>query len=314
MPAMRAPTDERAPALPRTFAEAFPFERKMVRVRGRRIHVVDEGRGRPVVFFHGNPTWSFLWRKVLAELLGDGLRLIAPDLLGFGLSDKLAKPAQHQVALHLDVMTELVQQMGIERPVLVGQDWGGPIAAGVGMRLSRAGSAPSGFVFANTAILEPVRPFRRKAFHRFSHVPILSDIAFRGLLFPVPILDRVQGDRRSMGLRERAAYAWPFLRLGHRAGPLGLARMVPHSEDHPSTPVLDEIGKFVRGFEGPVAFVWGERDPILGRALARHRAAFPHATARTTPAGHFLQEEVPRELADAVREVVERSEPPPLAA
>lgn len=302
--------------MPAFIEAAMPFARRDVLVaRGRRVSVIDhdlsaEDEVRTVVLFHGNPTWSYLWRKVIARLGGQsrGLRIVAPDLLGFGASDKPRRPGDHRLEMHLDAMVEVLEQLGVERPVLVGQDWGGPIAAGVGMLLTERGNPPSGFVFGNTAVIEPVRPFRPKAFHRFSHLPIVSEIAFYGALFPVPVLRTTQGDRSSIGLTETGAYAWPFLHLLDRAGPLGLARMVPNSEDHPSTPVLDSIGRYMRTTTQPMALVWGTRDPILGRALDRHRKAFPHASLRVTEAGHFLQEEVPGELADAILEVISKSD------
>ncbi|UJR83503.1 alpha/beta fold hydrolase [Sandaracinus amylolyticus] len=296
---------EDAPALPRWLENELPFRRRVARIDGRRIHFVDEGAGTPVVLMHGNPTWCFLWRKVIARLRDrGGLRIIAPDLLGLGLSDKLRLPSDHRLDVHAQAIASLLDALELEGAVIAAQDWGGPI--GVGAAMLRSSSRPDflrGLVLGNTAVLEPKRPFRTTAFHRFSHMPIASDLAFRGALFPVPILHRVQGDPRSIGSREKAAYAWPLRRWSDRAAPLGLARMVPDREDHPSVPFLDRLGAFVRAYRGPAALVWGERDPILGRALARHREALPQASVEVTSAGHFLQEEVPDELAHAIRSV-----------
>lgn len=267
---------------------------------------VDHGPadGRPVLMMHGNPTWSFLWRKVIGALgPSSGLRVIAPDLFGFGASSKLGSPGEHQLTVHVEAVAALLEELEIESPVLCGQDWGGPIACGVGVR--RGASA---LVLGNTGVLAPARPFRSKTFHRFSHLPWLSDVAFRAALFPLPVLRWVQGDRSSIGLFESCAYTWPFLLPGARAGALGLARMVPNSEAHPSTATLDEIGAWVGAFDGPSALVWGRRDPILGRGLRRHRAALPEASVRECDAGHFSQEEVPELWAAAIREVCRRAE------
>lgn len=296
---------EEAPALPRWLESELPFRRRVAVIDGRRIHFVDEGAGTPVLLMHGNPTWCFLWRKVIARLRErGGLRLIAPDLLGLGLSEKLPHPSDHRLDVHARAIARLTEVLGLEDAIVVAQDWGGPIGVGAAMLRSERGHGfLRGLVLANTAVLEPKRPLRTTSFHRFSHLPIASDLAFRGLLFPVPVLDRAQGDRRSIGSREKAAYAWPLRRIRDRAAPLGLARMVPDREDHPSVPFLDRLGAFVRAYRGPAALVWGERDPILGRALARHHEALPQATVERTSAGHFLQEEVPDELARAVRAV-----------
>lgn len=297
--------------LPRFIEKQFPFERRLVALGDVDIHCVDDGDrdGLPVIFFHGNPTWSFLWRKVLTRLKIDRprLRLIAPDLLGLGLSSKPLRASAHRLVQHVDVMARFTEAIGVSRAVVVVQDWGGPIGVGAAMEREERGTRGflRGLVLGNTAVLEPKRPLRSTAFHRFSHVPIASDLAFRGALFPVPVLDRTQGDPASIGLREKAAYAWPLRYPWSRAAPLGLARMVPDREDHPSVPFLDRLGPWVRAFRGPTAIVWGERDPILGRALARHVEALPHASVVRTQAGHFLQEEVPEELARAVCRVTD---------
>ncbi|HJL15184.1 MAG TPA: alpha/beta fold hydrolase [Sandaracinaceae bacterium LLY-WYZ-13_1] len=295
-------TFEAAPSLPGWLRDRLPFERRAARIDGERTTFVDHGPrdGTPVLLVHGNPTWSFLWRKVIARLDGAPLRLVAPDLLGFGTSSKPRRASDHQLAMHVEHLALLVDALGLEGFVAVGQDWGGPIATGTAERLSdRVG----GLVLGNTAVLRPARPFRPKAFHRFSHLPVVSDAVFRGLLFPVPVMDRVQGDRGSMGWLEKAAYAWPFLSPLDRAGPVGLARMVPNDEAHPSTSVMDRIGAWVEGFEGPAALVWAHRDPILGRGLRRHREVLPQASVRESDAGHFSQEEIPELWAEAIREV-----------
>ena len=295
-------TFEAAPGLPGWIRERMPFERRAARIDGQRMTFVDHGPrdGTPVLMVHGNPTWSFLWRKVMIRLEGAPLRLVAPDLFGFGTSDKPRRPSDHQLEMHIDSVARLVDALGLDGFVAVGQDWGGPIACGVAERLrDRVG----GLVLGNTAVLVPARPFRPKAFHRFSHMPVVSDAVFRGLMFPVPVMWQVQGDRRSIGGLKTAAYTWPFLDPRDRAGALGMARMVPNAENHPSTAPMDRLGAYVESFDGPAALVWGHRDPILGRGLKRHRAALPQASVRESDAGHFSQEEIPGLWAEAIREV-----------
>ncbi|MEZ4337722.1 MAG: alpha/beta fold hydrolase [Sandaracinaceae bacterium] len=291
-----------APPLPEWLRRQLPYDRVEGEVRGQRMTVVDHGPrdALAVLLVHGNPTWSYLWRKVLRALEGERLRLIAPDLLGFGTSDKPRRASDHQLAMHIDHVATLLDRLGVERFVAVGQDWGGPIAVGAAERRS---DRVRGLVLGNTAVLEPARPFRSKPFHRFSHMPVVSDVVFRGAMFPVPMMQSVQGDRRSIGWREKAAYAWPFVNPLSRAGALGMARMVPNREGHPSTAVMDRIGAYVEAYDGPAALVWGRRDPLLGRGLRRHQQALPHASVRECDAGHFSQEEVPELWAEAIREV-----------
>ncbi len=287
--------------LPSWLERQMPFERFVTHIAGDDVCFVDTGPrdATAVLLVHGNPTWSFLWRKVIAAIR-DRYRVIAPDLVGFGASDKPLRASDHQLTMHVEHVEQLVRRLDVERFVAVGQDWGGPIAAGTASRLE---DRLVGLVFGNTAVLRPARPFRPKPFHRFSNVPIVSDLVFRGALFPVPVMRFTQGDRASIGALETAAYAWPFLDPRHRAGPLGLARMIATSEHHPSTSVMDSIGGWVESYRGPAALVWGKRDPILGRGLRRHREALPQASVRETDAGHFLQEEVPELFAEAIEEV-----------
>jgi pimeloyl-ACP methyl ester carboxylesterase len=152
----------------------------------------------------------------------------------------------------------------------------------------------------NTVVVLP-RRLGGTAFHRLSRLPLLSDVAFRLLRFPLFQLHRVQANPRSISKEVAKAYRWPFRRLRDRAGPLALARMVPDGPKHPSVKPMQLVESFVRGFSGPVELVWGREDPILARALKRHQAALPRARVTEVDAGHFLQEEAPAAIAAAVR-------------
>jgi pimeloyl-ACP methyl ester carboxylesterase len=296
------------PALPDFLVPLYPFERRTLtlgrdRNAGRRLHFVDEDRPgrRAVLLLHGNPTWSFLWRLVIEDL--DELHCIAPDLLGLGLSDRLPRVGDHTVDRHAEAIVELVESLDLREVIFVGQDWGGPILAAAAARIPER---IAGVVLANTAVVLP-RRLRGTAFHRFSRVPILSDIVFRLFGFPLKSLHRAQGDPDSISGEVARAYLWPLQRFSDRVAPLALARMVPNGPNHPSVPALERGQEWLLGFEGPVALVWGTRDPILGRALSRHEKQLPEALVRTTDAGHFLQEEVPEVLAQAIREVAHRA-------
>jgi len=290
---------EPGPDLPRWLAPELPFRRGVARLGGHRIHYVDEGEGPAVLLVHGNPSWSFLWRKVIRALRPDH-RCVAPDLLGLGLSDKPRNPGAHQLDLHVALICKLVVALDLRDIVLVGQDWGGPIAMGVGLREP---DRVQGIVAGNTAVIPPRRPVHAKAFHRFAHLPVVSDLVFRGLNFPIPVMRRTQGEVGGFRRRTLRAYWWPLRRLRDRAAPLGLARMVPDRDDHPSLPLIDAIGHWVQGWDGPAALVWGTQDPILGRGLRRHREALPQARVFETAAGHFSQEEIPAVWAEAIRGV-----------
>jgi haloalkane dehalogenase len=299
------------PPLPAALAAELPGERRAFALEsrldlGRHLHFLDAGSrdGRPVLLQHGNPTWCYLWRKVMNELSDSGLRLIAPDLLGFGLSSRLPHLADHSVKRHAIALAALVAALDLRDTVLVGQDWGGPILAATAARSPERFTA---VVLANTAVTVPPKP-RGTAFHRFARMPILSDFAFRVLGFPQRFgLHRVQADRRSLAGQAARPYQWPLRHFRDRIAPLALARMVPSSQDHLSLPELRRGEAWLRAFQGPAALVWGLKDPILGHALRFHQEALPQAKVTTSnAAGHFLQEEIPEILAEAIRDTAQR--------
>jgi haloalkane dehalogenase len=297
-----------APHLPGWIERRFPagLKRRLVDVGGVRMHVASwPAAGPTVVLLHGNPSWSFLWRKVVAELAGDGFNLIAPDLIGLGLSDKPRDPAAHQLSAHGVWLGSLLDELAPGPLYFVGQDWGGPIGLhALATRLPRL----RGLVLANTVIGPPRPGFKPTGFHRFARLPVVSDLVFRGLGFPQIAMTAVQGDRTSLVGRDALAYWWPLRHLRDRAAPLALARMVPDSPDHVSIPALERCLAAAKRFAGPTALVWGTRDPILGTVINHLERELPAADVTRTDAGHFLQEEVPGPIADAIRRVVARGE------
>jgi haloalkane dehalogenase len=142
-------------------------------------------------------------------------------------------------------------------------------------------------------------------FHWFAHVPVLSTLAFRVFGFPLPVLQMVQGDPSSISRYDRRAYRHPLRNIRDRIAPLALARLVPRSLDDPTYDTLREANDWAHSFTGPVRLVWGMRDPILGRAVHGMKKLFPDAPVVETQAGHFLQEEVPADLAAAIFRVIE---------
>jgi haloalkane dehalogenase len=290
-----------APHLPAWLERMFPagMRRTMVDAGGVWMHVAEWGppNARPVLMVHGNPSWSLLYRKVIAELAGSPLRLVAPDLIGLGCSDKPRDPSAHTLRAHSAWLGAVIDRLALDDLVFVGQDWGGPIGLhALSSRMDRLG----GMVVLNTVLGPPRTDFRPSAFHRFSRVPLVSDVVFR-LGFPQNAMWSAQGDRTSILGRAALGYWWPLRHIRDRVAPLALARMVPDSMSHPSIAPLREVDAAARAFGGPCAIVWGDRDPILGRVVGHMQRILPEATVTRTNAGHFLQEEVPREIAAAIR-------------
>lgn len=300
---MKAISD--APRLPGWIAAQLPkVQRYRVDVGGVRMHVMEAGHGRPVLLAHGNPTWGFLYREVIRALDLTRFRVIAPDLVGLGLSDKPRDGAEHTLERHIGWFGQLVDALDLRDLIAVGQDWGGPIAFGA---LAARPERVAGLVVLNTVVSPPREGFRPTAFHRFARAPVVSDVAFRALAFPQIAMSFAQGDKLSLSPRALAAYLWPLRDPRSNVAPLALARMVPDdAERHPSIPALRRCHDFVRGFSGPAAIVWGDRDPVLGSARSWIAKNLPQAPVTRTRAGHFLQEEVPEEIAAAITDVAAR--------
>jgi haloalkane dehalogenase len=298
------------PPLPRWLEHLFPdgMRRSMIDAGGPRIHVMEWGpeSARPVLLLHGNPSWGFLYRKVVRELQSDGgepLRLIAPDLVGLGCSDKPRDASVHTLEAHGQWLGRLIDALDLDRLVFVGQDWGGPMGLhALASRLDRV----AGMVILNTVVGPPREGFRPTSFHRFARTAA-ADVAFRFLGFPQNAMLLAQGDKTSILGRAALGYWWPLRHLRDRTAPLALARMVPDTMDHPSIAALAVSREAFTRFRGPVAIVWGDRDPVLGGVRRHIEGLVPRAKVTRTKAGHFLQEEVPREIAAAVRDVLARA-------
>jgi pimeloyl-ACP methyl ester carboxylesterase len=287
------------PALPAWLSAMVPFERYLVKVEDVHLHVMEVGSGRPVLMLHGNPTWGFLYRRVAAALAGEPVRIILPDLMGLGFSDKPRDAAVHTLENHARLIGGLIDKLELDKLTFVGQDWGGPI----GLRaLADRQDRLAGLVLLNTVVGPPRPGFKATAFHRLARVPILAELLFRGLDLPQSALFMVQGDKRSISGDVARAYRYPLRGWARNGAPLALARMVPNSPtDHPSIEPLRRCQALVESFRGPIGVVWGERDPILGKVIGYIERLLPQARVTRTQAGHFLQEEVPSEIADAVR-------------
>jgi haloalkane dehalogenase len=278
---------------PESRFEALPgyaFEPRYLEQDGLRMHYVDEGHGDPVLLLHGEPTWSFLYRKMIPAL-AHGARCVAPDYFGFGRSDKPTDPRWYSYDRHVESITRLVDALELRRITLVVQDWGGPI----GFRLAvEDPERMSRLVVLNTGIgaRAPGEEWLRfQAFMRRVGTEIVAGQLVR-LSLVQPVSDEVI-----------AGYDAPFPVPESRVGIVRFPELVATSADHPSGPAMLEVRERLRGFDRPALVLFSDRDPIFSRRAAEVMAELLPA-AQLEPAvegaGHFLQEDRGEAVAERI--------------
>jgi haloalkane dehalogenase len=259
---------------------------------GLRMHYADEGAGPPVLLLHGEPTSSYLWRNVIPPIVAAGYRAIAPDLIGFGRSDKPSDVGWYSYDRHVASVAELVETLGLRGLTLVVHDWGGPI----GLRFAvEKDELVERLVILDTGIGGGRPP--SETWLRFRDVVRAAGPA----IDPARLVE--SGTVRGLTDEARAAYAEPFPTPESKAGVLAFPELVPAAEDHPNTAPMNRVRDALRTWSKPTLVVWGAEDRALPPTLARVFAELipgarePVVLAR---AGHFLQEDAPDELAAAL--------------
>ena len=262
---------------------------------GCRMHYVDEGEGEPVLLLHGEPTWSYLWRNIVPQLPG---RKVAPDLIGFGRSDKPEDIGWYSYDRHVASVSALVDELDLRDLTLVVHDWGGPI----GLRYAvEHPDRVARLVVLNTAIGGGRAP--SDTWLRFREA-VRS--AGGGL-----DIGRLVAAGTSHGLSDetRAAYDDCFPTPESKAGALAFPELVPAESDHPNTAPMNRVRDALRSFDKPALVVWGADDVVLPLRVAHMFVELlPNAEGPVEIAGasHFLQEDCPDEVAGAIREFLAR--------
>jgi len=273
---------------------------------GIKIHILETGSGYPVLLQHGNPTSGLLYRKVAENLPRDRLRLIMPTLVGLGSSSKVPA-SEHTLENHIRWLNAALDQLDLEELVFVGQDWGGPVGMGA---LARSPDLLKGAVILNTALNAPKEAGSLSRAHDLAKTPVIGESVFEVFVPLFDQLHRAQGDPASIPPDVAALYGRPVLESGNAKAPLAMMRMVPNSPDQPSSAQLREIEAYLEGLDIPVEIVWGMNDPVFGARLSVMQENFPGAPVTRTEAGHFLQEEVPADIAAAVLRVTDQVQAP----
>ena len=280
----------------------MPYEKKFTEVNGRRIAYVDEGSGDPVVLLHGNPTSSYLWRNVIPELEGCG-RIIAPDLIGQGDSDKLPAsdgPGRYSFQVAYDYLCGLFEAIGVrERVTLVLHDWG----SGLGFHWTKNhAQAVKGIAYME-AIVTPVTwddwPESARGIFQGFRSEKGEDLVLNRNMFVEAVLPN--SVLRGLGEEEMTHYRAPFSTPDDRQPTLNWPRQIPiGGEPAHMVELVADYGRFLAASEIPKLFINADPGSILVGRQRELCRGWPNQSEVTVKGLHFLQEDSPMEIGQAV--------------
>ncbi len=260
----------------------FPFQSGYRQVNGLRLAHLDVGEGAPVIFFHGEPTWSFLWRKVIPPVRDAGFRCLAPDLAGFGRSDKPTDFDFYSYDRHTELAGTLLEDLDVRDATAVVHDWGGPIGLRLAVehpeRISRLVILDTGLFTGHQKMTDAWIAFR--------------DFVERTEDLPVGMLVR-GACKTDPGDEVIAAYEAPYPNAPSKAGARAFPLMLPTTPDAPGAEAGQRVLDSLRGDHRPTLMLWADSDPVIPLSTGER---FAEAIGRDRPraiedASHFLQED-----------------------
>jgi haloalkane dehalogenase len=278
--------DERFDALP-----GYDFEPHYTELDGLRMHYVDEGSGDPIVCFHGEPTWAYLYRKMLPPLVAGGNRVICPDYAGFGRSDKPTERGWYTYDRHVELVTRVLEELDVRRATVVVQDWGGPIGLRWAVenpdRVARLAILNTGLFTGRVS----------KGFMAW------RDFAERNPDLPVGF---VVGGATASDVPEDvvAAYEAPFPNAESKAGAAQFPLIVPISEEMAGASEMRAVMDALSRWDKPALVAFSDQDPVFPypRAGEAFTSVIPTAAeqVRIEGASHFLQEDRGEQIAEEI--------------
>ena len=280
----------------------FNFEPNYVDIDGLRMHYVDEGDqgADPVLLLHGEPSWSFLYRHMIPPIAAAGLRAVAPDLPGFGRSDKPLRKSDYSYAQHVDWMRKFIEELDLQNITLFCQDWGSLI----GLRVAAENESR----FARIVLANGGLPTGEQQLPRA--FLIWQRFARWSPWFPIGRIIQ-SGTASELSAEVISAYDAPFPSARYKAGARAFPQLVPTRPDDPASAANKAALEVFRNWEKPFLTAFSNRDPItrggerLWQTEVPGAKAQPHTTIRG--GGHFLQEEKGEELAQVVVDFVAAS-------
>jgi haloalkane dehalogenase len=271
----------------------FPFTRHYHEIDGLRLAHIEDGEGPPVWFMHGEPTWSFLWRKVIPPVRDAGFRCIAPDLAGFGASDKPTDISWYSYDRHTELMAALLSELDLHGVTMVVHDWGGPIGLRLAVehaeRIDRLVILDTGLFTGRQRMTDAWMAFRAFV-ERTEDLPV--GMLVRGACSQEP------------GEEVLAAYEAPFPDARSKAGARAFPLLIPLSPDAPGAARGTELIHSLREDSRPSLVLWADSDPVLPLATGEDFAAAIGAPAPRViaEASHFLQEDRGAEIGGLIAE------------
>jgi pimeloyl-ACP methyl ester carboxylesterase len=298
--------------LPAAIRAQWPYRPRFASVNGWRMHYVDEGEGDPVVLLHGNPTWGFLYRDVIGPILRSRRRVIVPDMIGFGLSEKPTREQAHSLDGHAANLTALMRQLDLTRIALICHDWGGP--TGLSFALANPERMSALVVMSTWAWPLPPAEFHTRIFPwRMMHAPLIGPyllgrhnvLAGRGVYLSV--VDR-EKFRRAAQFAYEAVLPDPASRLLTWTWP----RWIPLDESARALARFQWLEHELARSKLPTLIIWGREDDVFDAATfsARFKQLLPHAEGPHLVTGrHFLQEDSGPEIGRLVAAFLDRLPP-----
>jgi pimeloyl-ACP methyl ester carboxylesterase len=300
--------DGTATALPASARKLWPYTPRFARVNGWRMHYIDEGKGDPVVLLHGNPAWGFLYRDVIGPLLRSGRRVIVPDMIGFGLSEKPTHEQAHTLDGHSANLTALLRQLDLKRITLVCHDWGGP--TGFSFALTNLARVRALVIMSTWAWPEPAQFHTRVFPWRMMHAPLVGPyllgdhkaLAGRGVYLSVVDREKFRGTAQSIyedvmpdPASRLLTWVWP--------------RWIPLDRNARAHERFVWLERELAKVTLPATIIWGRQDEVFDSTTfaTRFKQLLPHAEGpHLVTGGHFLQEDSGSEIGQLIESFLDR--------
>jgi haloalkane dehalogenase len=272
----------------------YPFQSHFVEINNLQIHYIDEGPidAKPVLLLHGVPAWSYLYRHLITNIAKTGTRVVAPDLIGFGKSDKTWKEKFHTYQSHVDWITEFIDILNLKGITLFCHDWGSLI----GLRIAAQHPDLFARIIVSNGMLPTGEYKINPAFRLWKYFARYSPF------IPVDLVIEA-GTLRKLDKEEKKAYRAPFPSSKYKAAIRALPSRVPISPEDSESIINKQLWKSLSGWEKPFLTIFGNRDPITNGGDVYMQKRIPGAEGQDhvrLDAGHFIQEDRSKELAEII--------------